>query len=64
MLCLTRKTTEAIKIGDDIIIWIKDIEQGVVRIAIDAPRSLEIDRLDKNGKTQTDYRKKTRGHFG
>lgn len=42
MLILTRKTHEAIYVGDDIRIVIVDIKKGMVRIAIEAPRDVLI----------------------
>jgi len=44
MLVLTRKTGEKIVIGDDITITILDVRGDGIRIGIDAPRGIKIQR--------------------
>lgn len=44
MLILTRKPGEVIMIGDHIKVVIKDIDGGHVRLGIDAPRNIQVDR--------------------
>ena len=44
MLVLTRKAGEKIVIGDDIIITILDVRGDGIRIGIDAPRGIKIQR--------------------
>lgn len=44
MLTLTRKVGEAIRIGDDIAIIVKEIRKNQVRISIVAPRDIRIYR--------------------
>lgn len=44
MLVLTRKTDQAINIGDDIRLKIIEIGNGFVKIGIEAPKSLPIYR--------------------
>lgn len=46
MLVLSRKLSEKIKIGDDITIIIAKIENGKVRVGIEAPREKAITRPD------------------
>lgn len=42
MLILQRKPGEAVRIGDDVTVSILSVENGRVRIAIDAPTSIPI----------------------
>jgi len=44
MLILTRKPGEVITIGDDIQIHVLSIKRGQVRIGIDAPRDIPVNR--------------------
>jgi len=46
MLVLTRKRGEQILIGDDIVITILDSKGDSVRVGIDAPRGVIINRLE------------------
>ncbi|QDV40383.1 hypothetical protein Enr13x_01890 [Stieleria neptunia] len=46
MLVLTRKIGESIQIGSDIIIKVSNISGGRVRIGIDAPRDVAIQRSE------------------
>lgn len=46
MLVLTRRVNESIKIGDDITITILALTPGGVRVGIDAPRDLRINRAE------------------
>lgn len=45
MLCLSRKPGEGIRIGEATI-WIKEIDGGKVRVAIDAPKEINIVRTE------------------
>ena len=44
MLVLSRKRNEVIKIGDEIIITVVEIRGDKVRLGIQAPRDVRIDR--------------------
>ena len=46
MLVLTRKSGEKIKIGDDIVVKVLEIEGGGVKIGIDAPKEITILRME------------------
>ena len=46
MLVLTRKTDESILIGDNITIKILAIENGSIKLGIDAPRDIAITRTE------------------
>lgn len=44
MLVLSRKQGERFYIGDDICITVVDVNQGKVRIGVEAPRSIPVNR--------------------
>ncbi len=44
MLVLTRRLGEAIVISDDIVVKVVEIDGQKVRLAVEAPRSVRIDR--------------------
>lgn len=46
MLVLSRKLGEVIRIGDDIVITIVDIDRGKIRVGIEAPRKVPIFRKE------------------
>ncbi|MCA9041603.1 MAG: carbon storage regulator [Planctomycetaceae bacterium] len=50
MLVLTRKAEESIKIGSDIVIKIISVQGKRVRVAIDAPPSVPIQRAELEDK--------------
>jgi carbon storage regulator len=44
MLVLTRKLGESIRIGDNIIVKVVDLDSRHVKLGIDAPRSVSVNR--------------------
>jgi len=44
MLVLTRKTDEAIVIGENIVVKVISVDNGVVKLGIDAPKEVSIIR--------------------
>jgi carbon storage regulator len=46
MLVLTRKVGEQIKIGDDVVVSVIEVDRGSVRLGIDAPRHISILRQE------------------
>jgi carbon storage regulator len=44
MLILSRRTGEAIMIGDDVVVRILSADRGQVKIGIDAPRETSVHR--------------------
>ncbi|HIA41728.1 MAG TPA: carbon storage regulator CsrA [Gammaproteobacteria bacterium] len=53
MLILTRRVGEAMKLGEDITVTVLGIRGNQVRIGIDAPKSVSIQR--EHGKLQRSY---------
>ena len=49
MLVLTRKLTERILIGDDIVVTVLGIRAGKVRIGIEAPAEMRVLRSELQG---------------
>jgi carbon storage regulator CsrA len=47
MIEFIRKTGEAIQIGNNISIIIKSMDEAKVKLVIDAPRDIRIERMDK-----------------
>ena len=46
MLVVSRKIGEELKVGDDIIVKIIDIDKNQVKVGIDAPRNIMILRME------------------
>lgn len=60
MLVLTRKINEKIIVGGDIVITLVSINENQVRIGIDAPHNISIDREEiwerkRNGQARVPY---------
>jgi carbon storage regulator len=54
MLILTRKSGETITIGDNIQIRVLGIKGGQVRIGIDAPREISVNREEVHARVQAE----------
>lgn len=44
MLVLSRRAGESINIGDDVIVTVLEVRGDIVRVGIDAPRSIRVHR--------------------
>lgn len=44
MLVLTRKMGESVRIGDDVTVTVLDVRGDVVRVGVQAPRSITVHR--------------------
>ena len=56
MLILTRRLTETLVIGDSVTITVLDIKGGRVRIGVNAPRDVAVQREEILQKTGTKHR--------
>ncbi len=56
MLILTRKVDEAIRIGDDVVIKIVEVNKRHVKIGIEAPKTVSINREEVYQKIQEENR--------
>jgi carbon storage regulator len=56
VLVLTRKLGESIRIGDDVLVRVVDIQSGSVRIAIEAPREIAVHREEIWDEVQAENR--------
>jgi carbon storage regulator len=61
VLVLTRKLGESIRIGDDVLVRVVDIQSGAVRIAIEAPREIPVHREEIWNQVQAENRAAARG---
>jgi carbon storage regulator len=46
MLVITRKPGERITIGDDVVVTVVEVKGSLVKLGIEAPRSISIHRLE------------------
>lgn len=46
MLVLSRRVGDSIAIGDDVVVTILEVRSDVVRVGIDAPRSIRVHRAE------------------
>ncbi len=56
MLILTRKVGESIRIGDNVVVKIVSMDNKHVKIGIDAPRSVSVNREEIYQKIQSENR--------
>ena len=56
MLILPRRPTETVVIGDNVIITVLDIRGGRVRIGVNAPREVIVNREEVLEKTRRGHR--------
>jgi carbon storage regulator len=56
MLILTRRTAEALVIGNSVTVTVLDIKGNRVRIGVDAPREVTVNREEIFGKTRRGHR--------
>lgn len=54
MLVLSRKKSERIRIGDDVVIEVCEIRPNAVRLGITAPRSVKVLRAEVPDQTETE----------
>jgi carbon storage regulator len=64
VLVLTRKLGESIRIGDDVLVRVVDIQSGAVRIAIEAPREIPVHREEIWNQVQSENRAAASGPAG
>jgi carbon storage regulator len=50
MLVLARKSSEEIKIGDNIVVKVISIRGGQVKLGIEAPRGVRVSRVERGGR--------------
>jgi carbon storage regulator len=59
MLVLTRRIGESLKIGTDITVTIINVKGALVRVGIDAPKNIRVDREEVARRIE---RERTRDH--
>lgn len=58
MLILTRKAGETIVVGDNVFITILGVSKGVVKIGIEAPREVLVNRQEVHNKIQDERKQR------
>lgn len=58
MLVLSRKKNESIVIGENIIVTVVDMQTGKVRLGIEAPKGIRVDRAEIRAKPDFDAERK------
>lgn len=53
MLIITRRLNQALRIGDDVVVRVMDIRRQQVRIGIEAPVDMKINREDQTPRETT-----------
>jgi carbon storage regulator CsrA len=56
MLILTRRPTESLHIGADVVLTVLSIKGNQVRLGISAPRNVVVDRAEVHARKQAEYR--------
>jgi carbon storage regulator len=59
MLVISRKLMEKVCIGPDITIQVVSINRGKIRLAIEAPREIEVDRQEIREQKERERAKQT-----
>lgn len=58
MLILSRRPGEVLQIGDDVTVTIVSVRGNQVRIGIDAPRNVQVDRAEIRERKDNDHRRR------
>ena len=64
MLLLTRSIGEKLKIGDNVTVTVLGFKGKQIRIGIDAPRDIQVDREESASANRTDMRLDLQGACG
>ena len=64
MLILTRRVNEAIRVGEDITVVVMGVKGNQVRIGIEAPKELSVDREEVRERKEREQSFQDRSTFG
>ena len=64
MLILTRRVNEAIRVGEDITVVVMGVKGNQVRIGIEAPKELSVDREEVRERKERVQSSQDRSTFG